>query len=234
MEPYTKEGLERREAEAEGVVLTPKQPSEYYQYNLVGIVVHQGTADCGHYYSFIQERASTSASSPSSSASGTLNNSNTSSTSSSLSFPSTTGEETQSTPATTKWFEFNDTNVLPFDPRNIGKESFGGDEELVVYDQQNQSYKKITRVKTNNAYILVYERSKFYVPKPKEAPSSPASSTTSGQASPITQPFSPAVVSASSTSSSPTEPSPPPVTDALGGDDESPEELVKNNSKEGN
>jgi len=56
MEPYTKEGLERQEAEAAGGVFHPIHPPEYYQYNLVGIVVHQGTADCGHYYSFIQER----------------------------------------------------------------------------------------------------------------------------------------------------------------------------------
>ncbi len=35
-------------------------PREYYEYELVGAVVHTGTADSGHYYSFIKERAQTS------------------------------------------------------------------------------------------------------------------------------------------------------------------------------
>lgn len=33
-----------------------KYPKEYYEYKLTGIVVHSGTADSGHYYSFIQDR----------------------------------------------------------------------------------------------------------------------------------------------------------------------------------
>lgn len=28
----------------------------YYEYELVGVLVHSGTADAGHYYSFIKER----------------------------------------------------------------------------------------------------------------------------------------------------------------------------------
>jgi hypothetical protein len=34
-------------------------PKEYYEYELVGVVVHMGTADSGHYYSLIRERGST-------------------------------------------------------------------------------------------------------------------------------------------------------------------------------
>ncbi len=33
-----------------------KQPAEYYQFDLVGIIVHTGTADSGHYYSYIKEQ----------------------------------------------------------------------------------------------------------------------------------------------------------------------------------
>ena len=36
-----------------------EKPREYYEYELVGVIVHVGSADSGHYYSFIQtERSS--------------------------------------------------------------------------------------------------------------------------------------------------------------------------------
>jgi ubiquitin carboxyl-terminal hydrolase 9/24 len=40
----------------EELLKTLKQPRAYYQYELVGIVVHSGTADSGHYYSYIKEQ----------------------------------------------------------------------------------------------------------------------------------------------------------------------------------
>ena len=33
-----------------------RQPPEYYQYQLKGVVVHSGTAFAGHYYSYIKAR----------------------------------------------------------------------------------------------------------------------------------------------------------------------------------
>lgn len=42
--------------EEEMHVLRRKVPDNYYKYTLKGIVVHYGTADQGHYYSFIQDR----------------------------------------------------------------------------------------------------------------------------------------------------------------------------------
>jgi ubiquitin C-terminal hydrolase len=36
----------------------PAHPNEYYQYRLRGVVVHTGSANGGHYYSYIQERTS--------------------------------------------------------------------------------------------------------------------------------------------------------------------------------
>jgi ubiquitin C-terminal hydrolase len=73
MLPYTQEGLARRERaakrkqeaaergeeapeEAEEEPL--KHPKEYYEYKLKGVVVHTGTADSGHYYSFIRDSQS--------------------------------------------------------------------------------------------------------------------------------------------------------------------------------
>jgi ubiquitin carboxyl-terminal hydrolase 9/24 len=69
MFPYTQEGLEKKEksdkrkqeaqekgeevSEEEEVPL--KYPADYYKFNLKGVVVHTGTADSGHYYSFIRE-----------------------------------------------------------------------------------------------------------------------------------------------------------------------------------
>ncbi len=32
----------------------------YYEYQLVGVLVHSGSADAGHYYSFIKDRSRTS------------------------------------------------------------------------------------------------------------------------------------------------------------------------------
>ena len=61
MEPYTVEGIAKKEAESDirtSMALRASDyvihPPEYYQYELRGIVVHTGTAECGHYYSFIK------------------------------------------------------------------------------------------------------------------------------------------------------------------------------------
>ena len=73
---------------------TPKIPIEdsledkYFEYKLVGVLVHSGGADAGHYYSFIKERGDSD-----------------------------------------KWFEFNDTQVKPFDVKNLKEECFGGKQE---------------------------------------------------------------------------------------------------------
>ncbi|ELR15597.1 ubiquitin domain containing protein [Acanthamoeba castellanii str. Neff] len=130
MEPYTKEYIGRQELDAANLRMSqdrddddvPRYPPEYYEYQLVGIVVHQGSADSGHYYSFIKERVPL--------------------------------EESREA----AWFEFNDTNVIPFSADRIPYECFGGEEEVMVYDREKGTAKKAMRPKINNAYILVYER----------------------------------------------------------------------------
>jgi hypothetical protein len=64
LEPFTKEGLARREAEqksrSDASIQVPTmynvRPRDYYRFQLVGIIVHTGTAQGGHYYSFIKDR----------------------------------------------------------------------------------------------------------------------------------------------------------------------------------
>ena len=77
MEPYTAEGLARREqAESEvvedvgsvpdvggggdGLIVNTgcmaTLPTTHIHYELVGVVVHSGQANAGHYYSFIKDR----------------------------------------------------------------------------------------------------------------------------------------------------------------------------------
>jgi len=55
IEPFTKEGVARQE----GVPVDPEaqdRTEDYYLYDLVGVVVHTGSLDSGHYYSYIKER----------------------------------------------------------------------------------------------------------------------------------------------------------------------------------
>lgn len=76
MRPFTKEGLERDPttgdlgghegvgSAGEGYPRTspdgrgslPMYPDSYYKYKLAGVLVHQGTADSGHYFSYIKQR----------------------------------------------------------------------------------------------------------------------------------------------------------------------------------
>jgi len=64
LEPFTKEGVARMEQEEKAkkdpsLTLPARysvRPQEYYDYRLVGVIIHTGTAQAGHYYSFIRER----------------------------------------------------------------------------------------------------------------------------------------------------------------------------------
>lgn len=63
MEPYTLDYLTKKEQVQEGGSTSPStnampgQDIPVFQYDLVGVLVHTGTADSGHYYSFIKDRS---------------------------------------------------------------------------------------------------------------------------------------------------------------------------------
>lgn len=54
MEPYTLEGLDNLNDQGEAERRAPKS---YYKYSLRGVLIHMGTADSGHYYTYIKENA---------------------------------------------------------------------------------------------------------------------------------------------------------------------------------
>ena len=127
-----------------------------YEYELIGVTVHTGTADGGHYYAFIRDRA------------GVYGN-NVGGTKSSV---GSSGD---------KWYSFNDAEVKQFDPSQIAAECFGGEMNSRTYDQGTDKFMDLSIEKTNSAYMLFYER--IDLANTNEAgPSSACGSTNSGTA----------------------------------------------------
>lgn len=131
VEPYTKEGLDRIEQEKQNATVegndsssssssTSQQqqqihPPEYYNYSLTGVLVHTGTSESGHYYSYIQD------------------------------------------PQSKNWFEFNDDNVMKFNPNEIPSSCYGGPHS--DFDPNLASARALkASQKPYNAYLLFYER----------------------------------------------------------------------------
>ena len=74
--------------------------NECYEYKLVGVTVHIGTADAGHYYSLINTERFKSGNEDD---------------------PKWLATETE------KWMEFNDSTVKPYDFEELQSDTFGGD-----------------------------------------------------------------------------------------------------------
>ncbi|XP_014552095.1 hypothetical protein COCVIDRAFT_30480 [Bipolaris victoriae FI3] len=90
----------------------PTKAHEEDIFDLVGVLVHTGTCEHGHYYSYIRER------------------------------PSPAGS------AASTWVEFDDSNVVPFDPADIAYRTFGG--------MTDDTYSRMP--KQYSAYMLFYQR----------------------------------------------------------------------------
>jgi hypothetical protein len=91
-------------------------PKEYYEYQLVGVVVHIGTADSGHYYSLIKERGTAPGDAvrgpPVLKRASSLSFGRDSSLAlhPSVAHTAATAEATRSSHSG-EWFEFNDSNI---------------------------------------------------------------------------------------------------------------------------
>ncbi|KAG0255604.1 hypothetical protein BG011_005045 [Mortierella polycephala] len=139
MEPYTLDYLTRKEQAQEGACTSPssyfsgaKENTAAFQYNLVGVLVHTGTADSGHYYSYIKDRNPDTSICGSPSASPNCENA--------------------------RWYHFNDSKVEEFEASEIPAKAFGGMEFL---PQDSSPYMKTpprATTKPYSAYMLFYER----------------------------------------------------------------------------
>eukprot|EP01032_Pedospumella_encystans_P008041 gene8041-9580_t len=129
MRRYTKEGL----SEIEGRVnerTSGAQPNaeEDCEYELSGVVVHTGTTESGHYFAYIKEPTSGAA------------------------------DSTTTTTASSRWCEFNDSEVTPFSPALLEAETFGG--KTLAHDLYSGGASVVTTeiVNPKSAYMLIYNR----------------------------------------------------------------------------
>jgi hypothetical protein len=126
------------------------EEEQCWEYKLVGVVVHQGSAQAGHYWSYINTKRGHAE--PSSADS--------------------TWAKTESDP----WMEFNDSSVRNFNFEKLKEECFGADSHSSGgYDSWGFGGSS-----GKSAYMLVYERRekkpiKILVPEEEAKVSSPSS-----------------------------------------------------------
>ena len=119
MEPYTVQGL----AKAEGMSVIDETPEEDLsartRYKLVGIIVHSGQANGGHYYSFVQQKSVSIEEKR-------------------ISLRSHCRDEPSSGSEPTQWYKFDDTDVSDCkmdDDEELRSQCFGGDYATQSFDQ---------------------------------------------------------------------------------------------------
>ncbi len=137
MRRYTKEGL----AEAEGRVNertsgAQANAEEDCEYELSGVIVHTGTTESGHYFAYIKEPTAGPA-----------------------------DKATTTTTSSSRWCEFNDSEVTLFSPALLEAETFGG--KTLAHDLYSGGASVVTTeiVNPKSAYMLIYNR----VPKTSAA-----------------------------------------------------------------
>eukprot|EP00245_Coleochaete_scutata_P011528 TRINITY_DN429_c0_g2_i1.p1 TRINITY_DN429_c0_g2~~TRINITY_DN429_c0_g2_i1.p1 ORF type:complete len:2250 (-),score=350.03 TRINITY_DN429_c0_g2_i1:694-7287(-) len=104
------------------------KPDSYYQYELVGVVVHSGTAFAGHYYSYIKERDGDK--------------------------PLDSPDDQVGS----RWISFDDKRVELYEAADLEKDCFGGKYTVDVYDNFLKTTAPQEFDRPNSAYMLLYER----------------------------------------------------------------------------
>ena len=123
-----------KQSEGNGGTVEAVNPPSYYQYELVGILIHTGNSTSGHYYSFVKDRCIPPHSH--------------------LPPSSTPPSSDASTPV---WLEFNDNQIRPFDLSSLDEAAYGGEQE--VTERGTWGNDIVTQQdKVKNAYMLIYER----------------------------------------------------------------------------
>ncbi len=108
-----------------------KKDPDYYTYKLVGVVVHNGNADSGHYYSYINVNERTNWE---------------------LSREYLNTEKD-------KWLAFDDSYVKDFDFKNLANECFGGSvEDSGAMGIDDAEANRFFASRSKSAYMLIYER----------------------------------------------------------------------------
>ena len=113
-----------------------KQKDSDFDYKLVGVVIHMGIADAGHYISYVNiERESD---------------------------PLENHRQWVQTDKQT-WLEFNDAIVSPFDFSRMEYKAFGEEEKnndgmIIDYTSNVNDVQDNNAQQSHNAYMLVYEK----------------------------------------------------------------------------
>ena len=100
----------------------------YYDYYLVGVVVHVGSADSGHYYSYIN----------------TVRNGH----------DNVADYDESDKKMESCWLEYNDSNISKFNLETLESECFGGAQQ----HESTGYFWGASSENCKNAYLLVYER----------------------------------------------------------------------------
>ncbi len=118
-----------------------RKSADYYKYKLVGVVVHNGNADSGHYYSYINVARHEWESS-----------------------------DKYLHPEQDRWVEFNDSLIREFSFQRLETECFGGGQEdnYAVGDAADATgeFAGLLAGRSKSAYMLIYEkREKMPIPE---------------------------------------------------------------------
>jgi ubiquitin C-terminal hydrolase len=176
MKPYMKEFQETNIADGKSVA---PRDDDYYEYELVGVIVHTGTSDSGHYYTYVKDQGSSSVSKKRQ--------------------PGKGGEgrgwfkedENQTNEDENgNWYEFNDSEISTFDPKTqLERECFGGKTSIPEYTVSTQQIHYSESVNQKNAYMIIYNRihpSKDNLPpSPALSPITPQQPTTTTTTRPV-------------------------------------------------